>query len=134
MITLTSVTFSPSGIAALALSVNVDARTYSRVEELAVASLPQSAGEVIAAGLRWLAAQLGEGYAWEQVVLRKIPANPADAEDEDSPPPTATLVAAVYGSHPAYGHSVIPQGAIALPEELAAGLLAVWDTVEVQYV
>ena len=142
--TLTSANFWPSGIASLALLTQTpDARSFVRVAPLTVSTLPTDAQSIIAAALSWLGSQLGDGYQWSEIALRKIPngipAVMSEIGDDDDPetwepveitPAQDDIVAAIYGEHPELGQSVISQGTLHLPDTLRIGLLAVWAGVE----
>lgn len=134
--TMEAVDFAPGNKAALILRTEINGREYVRVQSLDTALLPIEAQTAISAGLAWLGGQLGDGYTWTKIALRRI-RNGIPAEYDDSDPPVEItpaqdrIVAAVYGEHPDLGQSVIPQGTLTLPPILRIGLLAIWADVEV---
>ena len=140
---LYSAEFHPTGVARLAIESIIGGRSFVLSRLLDTTTLPTDAQSTIGASLAWLGSQLGEGYIWSSIVLRRVPdGNPATYSaigDDDDPetfapviiaPACDSIVAAIYGSHPDLGQSVIPQGALVIPFDLLGGLLAVWDGVE----
>lgn len=132
---LTSVTFSPSGVIGARFLTRAADQEFVKVRPIAVTGLPAEAQSIIESALVWLGGQLGAGYEWSDIALRKIPGGiPAtyteDEEPEQISPAGDDIAAAIYGEHPDLGQSVIPQGTLELPAEIRIGLLAVWDSVE----
>jgi len=135
---LRSVRFEPA-TGAISLTVSEDG--FSRAANINSTALSADQQTAIGSVLTWLGSQLPAGFATvQQIILEpgpEIPATYGEQLNTDDPPVMVTvpltwrrtLNAAVTGSGPAGERTIVVTGGTA-PEEMSAGLLAIWDALE----
>jgi ethanolamine utilization microcompartment shell protein EutL len=104
---------------------------FDRTQPVSLASLSAPQQAAVGSALAWLATQLPAGFSSLDRVVLEPGAPFATAWDEDGQPTawTRTLNAAVTGSGAKGSRTITIIGGDS-PEQIRAGLLAIWDALE----